>query len=50
MLILTAMGGMQIGKSGVGHYGNWRIQGFMVHAIRKTLFVEQLPKMIDNGN
>ncbi|KAI7767251.1 hypothetical protein LZL87_009653 [Fusarium oxysporum] len=46
----TAMGGMQIGKSGVGHYGNWRIPGFMVHAIRKTLFVEQLPKMIDNGN
>nr|RBQ98296.1 hypothetical protein FVER53263_11873 [Fusarium verticillioides] len=46
----TAMGGIQIGKSGVGHYGNWRIPGFMVHAIRKTLFVEQLPKMIDNGN
>jgi apoptosis-inducing factor 2 len=44
------MGGMQIGKSGVGHYGNWRIPGFVVYAIRKTLFVEQLPKMIDNGN
>ncbi|KAJ4246299.1 hypothetical protein NW762_013650 [Fusarium torreyae] len=43
----TGMIGVQIAKSGTGHYGNWRLPGFVVAAIRKTLFVEMLPKVID---
>ncbi|KAF5667341.1 apoptosis-inducing factor 2 [Fusarium heterosporum] len=45
----TIIGGVQIGNSGVGRYGNWKIPGFVIHALRKTLFIEQLPKTIENG-
>ncbi|KAF4997639.1 hypothetical protein FGRMN_3671 [Fusarium graminum] len=45
----TVIGGVQIGKSGTGHYGNWRIPGFVIHNLRKTLFLEQLPKTIEYG-
>jgi NADH dehydrogenase FAD-containing subunit len=46
----TAKMGLQIGKkSGTGHVGDWKLPGFLVVKIRKTLFVEDLPKMVDGS-
>lgn len=44
------MMGLQIGKnSATGHIGNWRLPGFLIKTIRKTLFVEGLPKAVDGS-
>ncbi|KAI1323296.1 hypothetical protein F5Y16DRAFT_412739 [Xylariaceae sp. FL0255] len=46
----TAMMGLQIGKkTGTGHMGNFKIPSFLVHFLRKTLFVENLPKTVDGS-
>ncbi|OKL59608.1 hypothetical protein UA08_05213 [Talaromyces atroroseus] len=42
--------GLQIGKkTGTGHFGSFRIPGFIVTYLRKNLFVEQLGSMV-NGS
>lgn len=44
------MMGVQIGKkTGVGHYGSWRIPEFMINHFRKTLFVEKLRPTVDGS-
>ncbi|RFU80885.1 apoptosis-inducing factor 2 [Trichoderma arundinaceum] len=46
----TAMIGLQIGKkSGTGHWGNFKLPAFLVLMIRKTLFIEDLPKTVDGS-
>jgi hypothetical protein len=48
--VAKAMMGLQIGKnSATGHIGNWRLPGFLIKTIRKTLFVEGLPKAVDGS-
>ncbi|KAL2825079.1 putative apoptosis-inducing factor [Aspergillus cavernicola] len=46
----TAMIGVQIGrKAGTGHYGSVKLPGFLITRLRKTLFVESLPKTVDGS-
>ncbi|KAL4950357.1 putative apoptosis-inducing factor [Aspergillus filifer] len=46
----TSMIGVQIGqKGGTGHVGSIRLPSFMIAYLRKTLLVEQVPKMIDGS-
>ncbi|KAL4884899.1 putative apoptosis-inducing factor [Aspergillus karnatakaensis] len=46
----SAMMGLQVGrKLGVGHYGSWRVPGILVAYMRKTLFVEDLPRTVDGS-
>lgn len=46
----TGMMGLQIGKNaGTGHFGNFKLPSFLVKSIRKTLFVENLPKTVDGS-
>ncbi|KAI1170088.1 hypothetical protein F4777DRAFT_145876 [Nemania sp. FL0916] len=46
----TAMIGVQIGKkSGTGHVGNFKIPSFVLSLLRKTLFIERLPKTVDGS-
>ncbi|KAI1109030.1 hypothetical protein F5Y14DRAFT_456428 [Nemania sp. NC0429] len=45
-----AMMGLQIGKkAGAGHVNSWTLPGFIVTMLRKTLFIERLPKLV-NGS
>lgn len=42
--------GVQIGKkAGTGHFGNFKLPGFVVCMLRKTLFVERLSKTVDGS-
>ncbi|KAL4931133.1 NAD(P)/FAD-dependent oxidoreductase [Aspergillus undulatus] len=44
----SAIIGLQIGrKAGTGHYGSVRLPSFVVSWLRKTLFVEDVPKVVD---
>ncbi|KAL4794644.1 putative apoptosis-inducing factor [Aspergillus venezuelensis] len=46
----TSMIGVQIGqKGGTGHMGSIRFPSFMIAYLRKTLLVEQAPKLIDGS-
>ncbi|KAK9780184.1 putative Apoptosis-inducing factor 2 [Seiridium cardinale] len=45
-----AMMGVNIGKnSGTGHVGSLRLPSFLVAMLRRTLFVEKLPKTVDGS-
>lgn len=46
----TGMIGIQIGKkTGTGHFGNFKLPSFLVIALRKTLFIDNLPKTVDGS-
>ncbi|KAL4945483.1 hypothetical protein BDV06DRAFT_230855 [Aspergillus oleicola] len=46
----TSMIGVQIGqKAGTGHFGSIRLPSFMIIYLRKTLLVEQVPKIVDGS-
>ena len=43
--------GVQIGKKvGTGHFGSVRLPSFLVIMLRKTLFIENLPKTVDGNS
>ena len=42
--------GLQIGrKTGTGHLGNFKIPGFLVHMLRKNLFLDKVPQLVDGS-
>ncbi|KAH9904156.1 hypothetical protein F4778DRAFT_734218 [Xylariomycetidae sp. FL2044] len=44
------MMGLQIGKKqGTGHYGNMKLPSFLVSMLRKTLFIERAPTVVDGS-
>lgn len=46
----AGMIGVQIGKkSGTGHFGNMRLPSFIVSMLRKSLFIDNLPRTVDGS-
>ncbi|KAH8425255.1 NAD(P)/FAD-dependent oxidoreductase [Aspergillus melleus] len=42
--------GLQIGrKTGTGHLGNFKIPGFLVHMLRKNLFLDKVAPLVDGS-
>lgn len=42
--------GLQIGRNNAtGHFGNFKVPGFLISYLRKDLFLEMLPKVIDGS-
>jgi hypothetical protein len=47
---IAAMMGLQVSRDhATGHLGTWRLPGFLIKKLRKTLFVERLASSVDGS-